>query len=117
MYDIANVFKSIGLIKKTMLYTKKPAFQWIGKEGIDAFAERVKLDIQMKNKRDTIINNSEKPRIFDNIFKYFIDVINKPASLSEVSTNFELEKNSNLINHLNNSVLKKKTFTIIVIFL
>jgi transcription factor E2F7/8 len=30
LYDIANVFKSMGLIKKTTMENKKPGFQWIG---------------------------------------------------------------------------------------
>lgn len=37
LYDIANVFKSLGLIVKTHVSkTKKPAFEWIGVEGIRA---------------------------------------------------------------------------------
>ena len=42
MYDIANVFKSLGLIKKTSLTdTKKPAFCWVGINGLDQFAEKI----------------------------------------------------------------------------
>ncbi|KAL4462526.1 hypothetical protein ABPG74_000356 [Tetrahymena malaccensis] len=38
LYDIANVFKSLGLIKKVQLNeTKKPAFQWIGITGLQDF--------------------------------------------------------------------------------
>jgi transcription factor E2F7/8 len=41
LYDIANVFSSLGLIKKTSLESKKPAFQWIGLSGLDKFIERL----------------------------------------------------------------------------
>lgn len=35
LYDIANVLKSIGLIRKTqILNTKKPAFEWVGCGGL-----------------------------------------------------------------------------------
>jgi predicted transcriptional regulator len=43
LYDIANVFKSLGLIKKTTLSdTKKPAFSYVGVSGLDTFADRIK---------------------------------------------------------------------------
>jgi len=35
LYDIANVLQSIGLIHKTHMSTnRKPAFQWVGIEGV-----------------------------------------------------------------------------------
>jgi len=38
LYDIANVFKSLGLIRKVSLNkTNKPAFQWIGLSGLHEF--------------------------------------------------------------------------------
>lgn len=38
LYDIANVFKSLGLIRKVALNkTNKPAFQWIGVSGLHEF--------------------------------------------------------------------------------
>ena len=30
LYDIANVYKSLGIIKKTILPNKKPGFEWVG---------------------------------------------------------------------------------------
>ena len=30
LYDIVNVFKSLGLVKKISLGTKKPGFKWLG---------------------------------------------------------------------------------------
>lgn len=38
LYDIANVFKSIGIIKKTHLDSKtKPGFEYLGYQGLDVF--------------------------------------------------------------------------------
>jgi len=34
LYDIANVFKSLGLVKKTYLSNRKPGFEWIGVSGL-----------------------------------------------------------------------------------
>jgi transcription factor E2F7/8 len=36
LYDIANVFKSLGLVKKTSLSNKKPGFEWIGISGLSS---------------------------------------------------------------------------------
>lgn len=30
LYDIVNVFKSLGLVRKISLGTKKPGFRWLG---------------------------------------------------------------------------------------
>lgn len=60
LYDIANVFKSLGLIKKTSLAeTKKPAFSWIGTVGLDNFREKLKLESQSGSlKNDLVEENS-----------------------------------------------------------
>ena len=43
LYDIANVLQSIGLIQKTSYpQSKKPAFQWIGIEGVKNFVRDLK---------------------------------------------------------------------------
>lgn len=34
LYDIANVFKSLGLVKKTYLSNRKPGFEWVGVSGL-----------------------------------------------------------------------------------
>lgn len=45
LYDIANVFKSLGLIQKTSISeTKKPAFKWVGTSGLDRFKERIQSE-------------------------------------------------------------------------
>jgi hypothetical protein len=42
LYDIANVFTALGLIKKTCLEdSRKPAFQWVGLAGLDRFIKRL----------------------------------------------------------------------------
>lgn len=33
LYDIANVYKSLGIIRKTTLYNKKSGFEWLGLKG------------------------------------------------------------------------------------
>lgn len=30
LYDIVNVFKSVGLVEKAPMANKKPGFQWLG---------------------------------------------------------------------------------------
>lgn len=37
LYDIANVLSSIGLICKANLENRKPAFRWVGTEGMGQF--------------------------------------------------------------------------------
>ncbi len=34
LYDIANVYKSLGLLKKTYLSNRKPGFEWVGPQGL-----------------------------------------------------------------------------------
>lgn len=62
------MFSSLGLIKKTCLESKKPAYQWIGLPGLDAFIKRLNscsdekeifLEASHKNK-DKINHVSEK---------------------------------------------------------
>ncbi|CAD8061514.1 unnamed protein product [Paramecium sonneborni] len=57
LYDIANVLKSIGLIKKThLISSKKPAFQWVGEEGLKQFQHNLKQQ-ELKNKPQEIKEN------------------------------------------------------------
>lgn len=41
LYDIANVLAALNLIRKTSLETRKPAFEWIGEEGLEHFIEEM----------------------------------------------------------------------------
>ena len=36
LYDIANVYKSLGILKKVTLSNKKPGFEWIGVSGLSS---------------------------------------------------------------------------------
>ena len=54
LYDIANVFKSLGLIKKITLNSKKPAFEFIGESGLISFLD--------ENAPVSNTNTSEKPQ-------------------------------------------------------
>lgn len=50
LYDIANVFKSLGLIRKTSITeTKKPAFIWVGESGLDNFAINIQKSMNNNN--------------------------------------------------------------------
>ncbi|CAD8138963.1 unnamed protein product [Paramecium octaurelia] len=81
LYDIANVLKSIGLIKKTHLTSsKKPAFQWVGKEGLKLFYQNLKQH-EMKNSTQQIkedvaiiptpqVQNVNKPDSFNSYNQY-----------------------------------------------
>ena len=43
LYDIANVLQSIGLIHKTqMSNSRKPAFKWIGLQGVELAIQEIK---------------------------------------------------------------------------
>lgn len=41
LYDIANVLWVLKIVKKTLLKTGKPAFQWIGNSGIQEFSQAI----------------------------------------------------------------------------
>lgn len=41
LYDIANVLAALNLIEKTSLETRKPAFKWVGEEGLEVFIEEM----------------------------------------------------------------------------
>lgn len=42
LYDIANVLQSIGLIQKTAFPNNKPAFKWVGIEGVCKFVQQLR---------------------------------------------------------------------------
>lgn len=49
LYDIANVLQSIGLIQKThMSSNRKPAFGWIGIEGVYTAINEIKEIVKQK---------------------------------------------------------------------
>lgn len=57
LYDIANVFSSLGLIKKTCLESKKPAYEWVGLQGLNAFINRLN---SCSDEREIFLESSSK---------------------------------------------------------
>lgn len=43
LYDIANVLAALNLIEKTSLETRKPAFKWVGEEGLQNFIQEMEV--------------------------------------------------------------------------
>jgi len=62
LYDIANVLQSIGLIKKTHMSTnRKPAFRWIGIQGVyRAIEEILKVVAANENPQTALFYEQEK---------------------------------------------------------
>lgn len=77
LYDIANVLWVMKVIKKTLLPdTGKPAFQWIGMEGIKRFWKENSINIQLNKAATPFESNlmsisNEKAKILNNICKDF----------------------------------------------
>jgi len=43
LYDIANVLAALNLIEKTSLETRKPAFKWVGEQGLHIFIDEMEV--------------------------------------------------------------------------
>lgn len=54
LYDIANVFKSIGIIKKTQKDNYKSLYEYVGLKGIDSF-----INETYPNSKECNINSAE----------------------------------------------------------
>lgn len=66
LYDIANVLQSIGLIEKTHMSTnRKPAFRWIGIEGVFAALKEIKLIVnaQKPNSNHAMQTSIQPPKL------------------------------------------------------
>jgi transcription factor E2F7/8 len=46
LYDIINVFKSIGIVQKVRLHNKKPAFEWVGIKNLQLIVDEKKVKCQ-----------------------------------------------------------------------
>lgn len=46
LYDIINVFKSIGIVQKVRLQNKKPAFEWAGIKNLQVIVDDKKMKCQ-----------------------------------------------------------------------
>jgi len=55
LYDIVNIFKSIGLIQKVRVENNKPGYKWLGIEGIIEY-----IDKEISTKVDTTYKQEEK---------------------------------------------------------
>lgn len=73
LYDIANVFKSLGLIRKTLLENKKPAFYWLGIAGLDDFVQSNRKDLKRE------LNENLNQDFFMQCLKNLLEAKNKPA--------------------------------------
>ena len=43
LYDIANVYKSLGILRKVTLPNKKPGFEWVGVDGLTSYRPSPKI--------------------------------------------------------------------------
>lgn len=57
LYDIINVFRSLGLVKKTSLGSKKPGYEWAGTEYLQHLI--VRKQYADENTRLTYLNQDE----------------------------------------------------------
>ena len=123
LYDIANVFKSLGLIKKTLLLNKKPAFHWLGIPGLDEFVslnkDSSKIPIEFISKSMDLEKNNEKTKENEGFSKELL--VKCLMSLLEGNKNDEklTKKTINLQTQQERSMnfvtpIIKKTLTIIV---
>lgn len=49
LYDIANVLAALNLIDKTSLETRKPAFKWVGEQGLQVFIEEMEIHFDSRS--------------------------------------------------------------------
>lgn len=94
LYDIANVFSSLGLIKKVTLDldTRKPAFRWIGKDGLDDFVNELngKENIMVESKnvvvaktQETETEKEKRPDLLTNIYNALLNLPKQEESLNK----------------------------------
>jgi hypothetical protein len=63
LYDIANVLCVLKIIKKTLLHTGKPAFQWVGRPGIEEFSMDIESDALSFEHKSSVKNNASSDNI------------------------------------------------------
>ena len=56
LYDIANVLAALNLIEKTSLETRKPAFRWVGEEGLQNFIEEMEMHYRTPKDKQSFAN-------------------------------------------------------------
>lgn len=62
LYDIANVLCVLKVIKKTLLHTGKPAFEWVGRSGIEDFC----MSIEGEESGGSSPAQNQKPGMYTN---------------------------------------------------
>ena len=98
LYDIANVFKSLGLIKKTVLGNKKPAFHWVGIKGLDEFVEsnhKEKNHIKETEEEDQKKNSETYDRDF--LVKCLMSLLENKTNNNSQETTLQPEKSFNIM--------------------
>jgi len=91
------VFSSLGLIKKTCLESKKPAYTWIGLSGLDSFIERLNSCTDEKDifVEPSSTKNKEQPRpVYDK--KVFVG---EPSSVQPPKALPKLESSQPIISN------------------
>lgn len=64
LYDIANVLQSIGLIEKTHMSTnRKPAFRWVGMEGVYAALQEIKKVVKSRDAGQALFTMVQPPKL------------------------------------------------------
>jgi len=61
LYDIANVLWVLKVVKKTLLKNGKPAFQWVGKNGVIELSTEIDSEAQSISKNHQEISENNLP--------------------------------------------------------
>jgi len=106
LYDIANVFSSLGLIKKINLDTKKPAFKWIGINGLDEFVQELNSGACAVKKETTNVVQAKasKKRSAGKESVDTQDTLVKTEDESDLS-NSPKSQNGDLLNNIFNALM------------
>ena len=61
LYDIANVFLALGVIKKAYLSNRKPAFEWLGVVGLENMMKKMNIQVIKRNSKEDSSSNWHFP--------------------------------------------------------
>lgn len=85
LYDIANVLCVLKVIKKTLLHTGKPAFQWVGKSGVEEFCTEIEND-EVMDQEPSISSKSCSPIMQPQVIIPQPDVLNHRVNIPILPT-------------------------------
>lgn len=85
LYDIANVLCVLKVIKKTLLHTGKPAFQWVGRSGVEEFCTEIEND-EVMDQEPSISSKSCSPIIQPQVIIPQPEVLNHRANIPMLPT-------------------------------